>query len=368
MIHHTDKKQCCGCSACFATCPDNCIMMKPDQEGFEYPIVDHDRCRHCRQCQNVCPIIHPREQSIKPEVCACFNKDESLRMRSTSGGIFSLLAEHVLDQCGVVFGAMFNEQWDVIHRETESREELHLLNGSKYVQSRMNDCYHKVQLLLDQGRPVLFSGTSCQIAGLQAYLQREDENLLCVGIVCHSVPSPKVFRKYRDGLQRWYGQEIQGIEFRKKLPFWRSSRIAVQLERDRCEESVYENIYTRGFFAGLYSRPSCHCCQFKYGSMNADIVLGDFWGVEHVLPEMDDNRGTSMVLVYTEKGKRAFNQTTNRMTFQEADLQSSVKYNPYLVRSVVSHPNREAFFQELDRWTGDLNTLIEKHLGKKEKE
>ena len=196
MIEIKDKKDCCGCSACVQRCPKQCITLKEDNEGFLYPIVDKKTCIDCGLCEKVCPILHQGEPQKPLKVYAAKNLNEEIRRQSSSGGIFTLLAEQVIQEGGVVFGARFDENWEVKHDYTETIEGLAVFRGSKYVQSRIEDNYKKAEEFLKQGRKVLFSGTPCQIAGLKRFLRKEYEELLTVDFVCHGVPSPGVWRKY----------------------------------------------------------------------------------------------------------------------------------------------------------------------------
>ena len=196
MIQLMHKEDCCGCSACVQICPRHCIEMKENLEGFLYPLVDSHSCIECHLCEKVCPVLNQND-SIRPlKVCATKNPDEQIRMKSSSGGVFSILAESVIAAGGVVFGAGFNEHWAVVHSYTETKEGLSAFRMSKYLQSVVGNTYKEVQAFLKQGRLVLYSGTPCQIAGLKLFLRKDYDNLLTVDFICHGVPSPGVFRWY----------------------------------------------------------------------------------------------------------------------------------------------------------------------------
>ena len=196
MIEIKEKAFCCGCNACVQRCPKQCISMHEDEEGFLYPRVDKTICIECGLCEKVCPVINQNEPRKPLKVYAAYNKDEKIRRESSSGGVFTAIAEQVIDEGGIVFGACFDENWEVKHDYTETKEGLKAFRGSKYVQSRIKDNYQKAEHYLKEGRKVLFSGTPCQIAGLKKYLCKEYENLLTVDFICHGVPSPKVWRMY----------------------------------------------------------------------------------------------------------------------------------------------------------------------------
>lgn len=324
MIQVTDKSQCCGCTACMNVCPKQCISMQEDREGFLYPVVDSSLCIDCNLCQKVCPMLHTKEAREPLNVYAAKNKNEQVRLASSSGGIFTLLAEAVIDKGELVFGARFNADWEVVHDYTETKDGLAVFRGSKYVQSRMGNCYHNVRSFLQQGRRVMFTGTPCQIAGLKNYLRQDDDNLLTVDVVCHGVPSPKVWRMYLDEITRKGGKntvlshpimlnrEIHSIDFRSKSSGWKKYSFALTLSEAQADgkkntvllSSVFmENPFMRAFLSNLSLRPSCYACPVKAGKSGSDITIADFWGIEEVLPELDDDKGVSLVLSYTEKGQ-----------------------------------------------------------------
>jgi len=222
MIQLKEKKDCCGCFACATICPQHCITMDEDHEGFRYPIIDKDSCTDCGLCSKVCPVINRYTKTeFETKVFACQNKNEQIRLESSSGGIFSLLAENTIQKKGVVFGARFDDDFFVIHDFTETIEGLEAFRGSKYVQSFIGDNYKKAEQFLIQGREVLFTGTSCQIAGIKHYLRKEYNNLLTVDIVCHGVPSPKVFKLYLEELNSQQDGKLEKILFRDKTDGWK---------------------------------------------------------------------------------------------------------------------------------------------------
>ena len=200
MINIIDKKNCCGCNACVQHCPKSCVTMQEDEEGFLYPIVDQEACIDCGLCEKVCPVLNQGEERKPLQVYAANNPNEEIRMQSSSGGVFTLLAETIIQEGGVVFGARFNDDWEVIHDYTETKEELAAFRGSKYVQSRIGDSYCQAEQFLKKGRKVLFTGTPCQIAGLNLFLRKEYGNLLTVDFICHGVPSPGVWKSYLEEL------------------------------------------------------------------------------------------------------------------------------------------------------------------------
>lgn len=321
MINIKDKKDCCGCSACVQRCPKQCISLKEDYEGFLYPEVDKTICIDCGLCEKVCPVLHQGEQRKPLKVYAAKNLDEEIRRQSSSGGVFTLLAEQIIQEGGVVFGARFDENWEVKHDFTETIEGLAPFRGSKYVQSRIEDNYKKAEEFLKQGRKVLFSGTPCQIAGLKRFLRKEYDNLLTVDFVCHGVPSPGVWRQYLKETVALMcdknsvstdpisieNAHVESISFRDKSSGWKKYSFALTLSAtlrsgvkntvSLCE--VYpQNTFMKGFLADLYLRPSCYCCPSKAGKSRSDITIADCWGINNSYPELDDDKGMSLLIIY----------------------------------------------------------------------
>lgn len=321
MIVVKDKQDCCGCTACVERCPRHCIRMKVDEEGFKYPIVDEDKCIHCNLCNSVCPIINQKEPKLPEEVYAARINDTSVVLNSSSGGIFTALSEAVILKGGVVFGARFDKEWNVIHAFTETNEGIKDFQGSKYVQSNIGDSYIKVEHFLKEGRRVLFSGTPCQISGLKSFLHKEYDNLVTVSIICHGVPSPGVWNVYKEQIPKTlvgkirrirYGQpSITSINFRDKTNGWRNYNFSVSGEdkKGSCSLKEYhqKNLYLKGYLHNLFLRPSCYNCPARKGKSGADIQLGDYWGVQRRNPEFYDSIGVSLVLLYSESGRSLFN-------------------------------------------------------------
>lgn len=314
MIQITDKSQCCGCTACMTICPRQCITMQEDvKEGFLYPVVDLSLCIDCGACQKVCPVLHQGKDRKPLLVYAAKNMNEQVRLASSSGGIFTLLAERVIDEGGVVFGARFNTEWEVVHDYTETKDGLAAFRGSKYVQSCLGNSFQKVRSFLRQGRKVLFSGTPCQIAGLKNYLLRPYQNLLTVDVVCHGVPSPKAWRKYlnesvrtaynikRRNLSLLWTDKITDVNFRSKEKGWKKYHVKIEYRNGKKDVTpFYDNIYMKMFLSNLSLRPSCYACPSKLHHVQSDITLADFWGVDRIHPEIDDDKGCGLILVHND--------------------------------------------------------------------
>lgn len=322
MINTPENHKCCGCNACVQRCPNQCITMQEDEKGFFYPIVDKDTCIDCGFCDKVCPIQNPNAPCSPIQVCAAKNKNEQLRLSSSSGGVFVLLANEILEDGGVVFGARFDENWEVEHCYVESVEDLDSLMRSKYVQSRIGNTYKETEQFLKIGRKVLFVGTSCQIAGLKRYLRKEYDDLLTVDFICHGVPSPAVWRKY---LREIKANNIKSIKFREKQGedlSWRKFGLTVEGEDGFISsKSLMEDTYLRGFLGDLYLRPSCHDCPAKAGKSVSDITMADYWGVHATFPKWDDNKGVSLLIINNGKGTSFLKKIESLLDCEEIGLE-----------------------------------------------
>ena len=361
MINIQDKSQCCGCSACLHICPKHSISFKEDKEGFLYPEVDTKTCVDCGLCEKVCPVINQKEERLPLKVFAAKHPDDKIRMSSSSGGIFTLLAEQVIDDGGVVFGARFNENWEVVHDYAETKEELAPFRGSKYVQSFIGDSYKQVETLLRAGRKVMFTGTPCQVAGLKKFIRREYDNLLTIDFVCHGVPSPKVWKMYLQEEIARHGDTgkktvlpsskvapvLIGVNFRDKSTGWKKfsfvlnfSKASAEGEQNSVLSSVfYENPYMNAFLCNLSLRPSCYACPARSGKSRADLTIGDYWGISNVLFKEDDDKGVSLLLVYNKSVIADF-----KINLHETSYQDAVNANMCVCQSVGQPINRAYFF------------------------
>ncbi len=397
MINITDKEKCCGCEACVQKCPQRCIYLQEDEEGFLYPKVNIEDCISCGLCRMVCPIIHQGEEHTPISVFAAKNNNQDERFKSSSGGIFSLLVERVMSEGGVVFGAAFNDRWEVWHSYADSLKVCEKFKGSKYVQSRIGDSYQEAEAFLKEGRSVLFSGTPCQISGLKGYLRHEYDNLLTVDVICHGVPSPGMFRWYLyeemqkvacqgdgknsvsfrpihsipkwDALESVKNVEIKGISFRDKTKGWKKFSFALDLAKttaDGKKNTVSlsytqdKNPFMKGFLRNLYLRPSCYDCPDRDLKSGSDITLGDFWGIGRALPSMDDDKGVSAVLLNTEKGARCFNELDVEKVLTNYDVIR--RYNNVILRNPAKPKKRKLMFCGEDGFIERVNRLAKPSL------
>ena len=344
-----EKNRCCGCGACAALCPHEAIEMRPDEEGFLYPAIDPGHCVDCGLCERRCPALSAEPRGEKPAYAARV-KEEGVREDSSSGGIFTALARTVLRRGGVVFGAAMDAEFHVSHVGVMEESALRQLRGSKYVQSDADDAYRQTALLLEAGLPVFFTGTPCQVAGLYATLGGDRENLLTADIVCHGVPSPAVFDAYLKMLEAERGAKLTRYVFRDKRKGWKDFSVVATFE-DGAQYAAgqQEDVFMRGFLGDLYLRPSCHGCPYVGERRPGDITLGDMWGAQEIVPDMEDDRGLSLVFTNSEKGIQAFEEIQKETDCRRTDPKRNIPFCPPLVRSYKPHRNRARFFKQFER-------------------
>ena len=336
-----DKQLCTGCTACVNTCPSKCIVMEKDKAGFSYPVLTNPAmCLSCGACEQICPVINGVQvRESMPSAYAAYSKDDSIRMESSSGGVFSELAQIVLHENGVVYGAAYDHStWSIYHRRVEDPSDLGALRGAKYAESDLGYIFEDVQKDLNSGKAVLFAGTPCQVAGLRAFLRRDYPGLLCVDFVCHGIPSPMVWETY---VKYRAEKDANGmlpclINLRAKHTGWSHYRYSnlFQYRNGKTFSLLSQDSAYMKLFVGDYiSRPACASCMFKGYKRVSDITLGDFWGIWDLLPEMDDNKGTSVVLLQSEKGQRYWNEISEKMSWMEVELSHACKQNPSMLQS-----------------------------------
>lgn len=352
MIEIKKKSKCSGCHACVNICPKKCISMKSDSEGFLYPVVDKSKCIKCGLCKKACHNLNKQKSTNSPDAYACFNLDEKVRLSSSSGGMFTLLAEEIIGQGGVVFGAVFDDDLAVKHDFVDKKEDIYKLRGSKYVQSIIGDTYKRAKEILQTGRLVLFTGTPCQIEGLLMYLGKDYDNLYTQDIICHGVPSPKVWEIYLRHQQTLHKCRIDNTSypsFRSKDLGWLNFSLKIQFEnKEEYNESHGKDIFMNAFLKNLCLRPSCYNCNCKSIHKNSDITLADFWGVNLLIPDMFDDKGTSLVFVNTEKGRKLFDKTKENITYRKTDIKTAVRYNPLAYMPSYRPLKRTKFMKNID--------------------
>ena len=356
------KNECCGCSACFNICPKTCISMSADAEGFLYPVIDKSMCIDCGLCSKVCPAENSLVSDGTRKVYACKNKDTMIQQKSSSGGVFSLLAEYIINSGGVVFGAAFDDDFHVVHSYVDSINDLYKFRGSKYVQSQIGNTYNDVKRFLKEDRLVLFSGTSCQIAGLKHFLRKDYTNLLCIDVICHGVPSPMVWEKYLSEQKRKYGDNIHSINFRDKTHGWTEFSMHINFDnRDYCRK-LTDDEYLRGFIHNIFLRPSCYSCKYKSFKCGSDLSIADFWGIKYVIPDFYDNKGVSMVFINSVFGENIFNDITESLIYKEVALQQAIKCNKAVEESPRYNKRRRKFYRKFTQNRDNVITWINRCL------
>lgn len=327
-----NKYDCTGCSSCEKVCPNSAIKMREDEKGFLYPEIINKYCTNCGICKRNCPILARKtDENNEQEIYAMKNKNEDIRAKSSSGGFFYEYAKTILEQNGSIYGAAYNNFNEVEHIRIDNIENLNKLQGSKYIQSMTKNSYNEVKIDLEKGLKVLFSGTPCQIDGLKAYLNRKRvdlENLYTCDIVCHGVPSPKVFKDYLKDLEKKYNSKIKKVNFRHKENS-HTQNIKIDFENGESYISNYnqkDNFY-RLFLQDLILRESCYKCRYTSFDRVGDITLGDFWGIEKTIQNFDDKKGVSLVLVNTKKGKEIFEKIKENFQIEKTCRENCIQRN-----------------------------------------
>ncbi len=356
------KEQCSGCRACEMTCPQNCISMEMDKEGFLYPKVDGSICLNCQLCKNVCKTIDLKVNLNLKIAYAVKNKENKIREGSSSGGAFYAFAYKIIEAGGAVFGAAYDKNFYVYHRSVENFEDLELLMKSKYVQSDTKSSYKEVKKFLSEKRLCLYVGTPCQIAGLKAYLKVDMNNLICISIICHGVPSQEIWKRYLLFQKGRYGEDtIRYINCREKYWGWRDFSLEIVFDKYKYHKLYTEDLYMKGFMQNLYLRPSCYSCRAKGKIQDADIIIGDYWGIEKYHPELDDGNGVSAVILNTEKGLKLFHAIKDKFEYSVSKYEQILCENEVLEGCVKKNKNREEFYEELYR-TGQIDSSIENNI------
>ena len=324
-----------------------CISFEEDQEGFRYPLVNKAQCIDCGLCEKVCPYLNQKKPHSPISLYAAINPDEDVRLSSSSGGVFSIIAKSVIKSGGVVFGARFDENWEVKHCFTETLDGIKFFYGSKYVQSRIGDTYKQAQEYLKAGKKVLFTGTSCQIAGLHYFLRKEYSNLITVDVICHGTPSPLIWRQYIDEVVKGADQAIHSDDFRNYS--WSNYNFRMRYDNHSGIASLssrhQDNDYMYAFLQNIILRPSCHNCPAKQGKSMSDITLADFWGVQNVASEINDDKGVSLIIINTGKGRDLYQSIS--LKGKEMDEEVALKGNLCFYNSVLPHNKRDFFFQSI---------------------
>lgn len=345
LFNKETPSQCCGCSACFAICPTDAITMQPDSEGFSYPSVDYNRCIKCNKCINVCPLkssCMTEDALYKQQYIALKHRKQEIVRASSSGGAFTAISDYVLENGGIIYGVVFDENIRAVHARADNKQARDNMRVSKYVQSDLQVTFKQVRDDLENGTTVLFTGTPCQVAGLKSYLKKDYENLFTADVICHGVPSPLMFDEHIKNIEKTRRTKVKKYKCRSKAKGWHV----------HCEEAEFANgkreygtpllqEHKVLFYAGYILRPSCYECKFTNLHRPSDISLGDFWGIERSMPDWDDQDGTSMILVNTQKGEKLCESINTDVQIRPSETYGR---QPHLEKSAYKPADRKTFW------------------------
>ena len=363
MIKVEDKTKCCGCTACANICPKYCITMQADKEGFLYPTVDIEKCVDCGLCEKVCPILHTTKKNItKPKTYAIQLKNSKQLKESASGGAYSALSKVILKQDGIVWGAAYDESFNVIHTYADSDEKCKKFQGSKYVQSNLGISFTQVKQMLDSGILTCYSGTPCQIAGLKNFLKKDYDNLVTVDLVCAGVPSPKLWRSYLDMQEEQFDSKIKYANFRYKTYGYQCSTMRLEFESGKVySQSGRIDPMMNFFVSGIDKRPVCYECLFKGENRNSDLTLFDGWHAEQLTGIKDNDQGFTLLMVHTFKGEEMLGEMLNYIDCYPVDTEKAILYDGVMVNNQPrKHEKRNMFYEVLNE--GGIEACMKKFL------
>ncbi len=367
-----EKKECTGCEACINACPYNALSMTLDEiSGFYFPEINQNKCKDCGLCVKSCPSFHDntlfireKRKDFSPIAYSAFSRNEKIRFMSTSGGLFTELGTIAIENDYIVFGASYDENNIVCHMGIDKKEQIAKLRQSKYVQSRINNSFKIIKDLLRQGKKVLFVGAPCQVAGLYQFLGKDYELLVTIEFICLGVNSPMAYMRWLEDLEKKYSSKINRVWFKYKRDGWRKSPFCTRIDFCNGQNIVLnknDNYFMKGYLQGnLFLRESCSYCQYKDRVRVSDIILGDYWGLSS---DVDDDKGTSIVIVNSTKGKKLFDKTKDKVQCDMVNYNSICKGNPRFYTSVNYNEESESFFEDLK--TMGFNQVVKKHLKEK---
>lgn len=350
MIEIQRKEECCGCSACMSVCPVHCIGMKEDKEGFTYPQVNIECCINCHKCERVCPVINKPTNEIRPAAFLARTKDTELLQKCTSGGVFTEIARETVKQGGIAYGVVYADAFKVQHERIADLNGIERLPGSKYVQSDVGTIFSRVKEDVEAGHQVVFCGTPCQVAGLKNYLGKDYQNILLIDLVCHGVPSPKLWRTYVEYLEKRYGK-LEYANFRSKRLGYHVSVMEERFESGKSQiGSARTNLMSKCFFQNAADRPICYECPFKTVSRCGDLTIFDGWHAnEYVVGLKDDDKGYTIILAQSDKGRNYIKGDKN-FTLYEIGVDKAIALDGRMATNSVQKPqSRDVFYELLDQ-------------------
>lgn len=346
MIDIKNKHECTGCTACTNICGHQAIIMRFDEYGHSYPVVDRDRCINCGLCEAVCPLLHlnriPENDNWNElRIKAVYNKKEHVRSESTSGGVFPVLSEYVLERGGLVYAARFDASFHIEHASFKSMDDIRAFCGSKYAQSELGDTFRRIKNNL-KDKKVLFVGTPCQVAGLKAFLRKDHESLLTCDFICMGISSPVVWDEYLR--QYWDIETIRRIVFKDKRKGWHQWRMLIEDDRGEHLCDGKEDPFFYSYLTHLTYRPSCFRCPFRSLHRMSDFTIGDCWGIDKFNLDFDDNRGCSTLILQNERAEKVFERIKEKLNTIDYPWQAVTRYNPYSINLIPDNPYRERFY------------------------
>ncbi len=356
-LENKQKETCSGCTACMNICPKNAIKMEEDEEGFKYPIIDKSKCINCGACIKICPNIKKDNSNSIKKTYGVKHKNDKERMTSRSGGVFIALSDYILDLKGVVYGAQLNDDFSVSHNRAESKEERNKFKGSKYIQSDMGDIIKKIKKDLQNNKKVLFSGTPCQVAAVKSCIpEKLQKELYTCDLICHGVPSEKVFKDFLNYIEQTSGKKIKEFNFRDKKFGWAPHYETIIFE----DNTNLSTQYFRNLFYGHnILRPACYKCNYANTHRPADITIADFWGIENIAPEFLDEIGVSLAIINNEKGKKWFESVKIDLEIIDCKVEECIKATYTLNQPTPKSETREEFWEEYKK--KDFKYIIEKY-------
>lgn len=351
IIDVLKKEKCTGCSACVNCCTKDALTMREDEEGFEYPWCDTQKCNNCNLCEIACPVYNDKFTKLEvQEAYAVWSLDKEIRRTSTSGGAFTEIAQYVLSVGGVVAGAAYNEKSEVYHCLVENINDLEKLRQSKYCQSKKNDIFRTIKKKLDDDKYVMFVGAPCEVAGLKKFLVKQYENLIVCDFICKGNASLKVYRAYLNYLEKTYGGAVTKVWFKEKKYGWNNFSTKVFFDNGKSyRKDRYHDLYMRGYVENnLFLRKSCDSCIFKGEHRFSDLTLADFWGVGSIERKLDIDKGTSLVIVNSLKGKKIIDKISDNIFIRRVNFSEAVKRNTAYTNSIKHNPKREEYLHKID--------------------